>query len=77
MWWIYWLYWLYYCLTYPQKWKGKKNVFQDQLLLYIRFAKNLKPKLTKEAMVRLRDEYRSLRQSDVSSQKIAYRIIVR
>jgi DNA replication licensing factor MCM6 len=59
--------------------KGKSNApfTQEQLMLYIRFAKNMKPKLTKEAMIRLRDEYRHLRQSDISSQKTAYRITVR
>ena len=59
--------------------KGKSNApfTQEQLMLYIRFAKNMKPKLTKDAMIRLRDEYRHLRQSDISSQKTAYRITVR
>jgi DNA replication licensing factor MCM6 len=50
---------------------------QEQFLLYLRFARNLKPKLTKEAAERLRDEYKLLRNNDVGIQKSAYRITVR
>lgn len=50
---------------------------QAQFQLYLRAAKALKPKFTKAAAERLREEYRMLRQSDVSYQKTAYRITVR
>jgi len=50
---------------------------QVQLQLYLRATKALKPKFTKAAAERLREEYRVLRQSDVSYQKTAYRITVR
>lgn len=50
---------------------------QAQLLTYLKFAKNLKPKFTKEASERLREEYKTLRQGDVTFQKSAYRITVR
>ena len=50
---------------------------QEELKLYIRSAKEIKPRLTKEAMIKLRDEYKALRQNDISSQKSSYRITVR
>jgi DNA replication licensing factor MCM6 len=50
---------------------------QEQFLLYLRFARNLKPKLTKEAALRLREEYKLLRNQDIGFQKTAYRITVR
>ena len=55
----------------------KSSFSQSQFMLYLRAAKSLKPKLTKEAAERLREEYKNLRQADVSYQKTAYRITVR
>jgi len=55
----------------------KTTFSQAQFQLYLRAAKGLKPKFTKPAAERLREEYRNLRQSDVSYQKTAYRITVR
>lgn len=55
----------------------KTSFTQAQFQLYLRAAKGLKPKFTKAAAERLREEYRLLRQSDVSYQKTAYRITVR
>eukprot|EP00826_Nyctotherus_ovalis_P007445 TRINITY_DN11868_c0_g1_i11.p1 TRINITY_DN11868_c0_g1~~TRINITY_DN11868_c0_g1_i11.p1 ORF type:complete len:521 (-),score=110.70 TRINITY_DN11868_c0_g1_i11:324-1886(-) len=49
----------------------------QDLQRYIRFARALKPQFTKEAAEVLREEYKALRQSDVSKQKISYRITVR
>lgn len=50
---------------------------QEQFQNYLKFAKKLKPKMTKEAAQVLKEEYISLRQSDISFQKTAYRITVR
>ena len=50
---------------------------QEQFQNYLKLAKKLKPKMTKEAAQVLREEYISLRQSDISFQKTAYRITVR
>lgn len=55
----------------------KPDFTQKDLLLYLKFAKALKPKFTKEAAETLREEYKSLRQGDISAQKTAYRITVR
>jgi DNA replication licensing factor MCM6 len=55
----------------------KTTFTQEQFLLYLRAAKSLKPKFTKEAAEKLREEYKLLRQSDISYQKTAYRITVR
>ena len=50
----------------------------EQLYNYIRFAKTIKPQLTEEAQRVLVEEYKKLRQNDVSSSgKTAYRITVR
>ena len=49
----------------------------QDLQRYIRFARALKPQLTKAAAETLRQEYISLRQSDKSGQKTSYRITVR
>lgn len=57
--------------------QAKTAFSQSQFQLYLRAAKTLRPKLTKEAAERLREEYKLLRQSDVSYQKTAYRITVR
>lgn len=58
------------------------EIDQKKFLLYLRFAKHLKPKLTKEAAVVLREKYKELRQGDLgggysSNQKTSYRITVR
>jgi DNA replication licensing factor MCM6 len=50
---------------------------QEEVLLYLRCAKTLRPKFTKEAAEKLRDEYKAIRQEDVGYQKTAYRITVR
>jgi DNA replication licensing factor MCM6 len=55
----------------------KYDFSQEKFILYLRFAKSLNPRFTKEAAERLRDEYQGLRQSDISYQKTAYRITVR
>jgi DNA replication licensing factor MCM6 len=55
----------------------KVDFSQEQLLLYIRFAKQLNPKFTKEAAIKLREEYTNLRQNDISYQRSSYRITVR
>lgn len=55
----------------------RPHLTQNQFMLYLKFAKKTKPKFTKEAAEFLRDEYRNLRQSDISYQKTAYRITVR
>jgi DNA replication licensing factor MCM6 len=57
------------------------SIDQKKFLLYIRFAKLLKPKMTKEAAHLLREKYMELRQEDLGSysmtQKTSYRITVR
>jgi DNA replication licensing factor MCM6 len=50
---------------------------QEQFQNYLKIAKRIKPKFTKEAAHVLKEEYISLRQSDISFQKTAYRITVR
>ena len=50
---------------------------QEDVALYLRYAKHFKPQFTKEAANELREEYKRLRQSDISSQKTSYRITVR
>jgi DNA replication licensing factor MCM6 len=50
---------------------------QEDIALYLRYAKHFKPQFTKEAAIELREEYKRLRQSDISSQKTSYRITVR
>ena len=49
----------------------------QDLQRYIRFARALKPQFNKAAAETLREEYKTLRQSDVSGQKTSYRITVR
>ena len=49
----------------------------QQLQNYIRFARTLKPRLTKPAAQLLLESYVQLRKSDVGFQKTAYRITVR
>jgi len=55
----------------------KPDFTQEQLLLYLKFAKMLNPRFTKEAALMLREEYLNLRQNEMSFQKTAYRITVR
>lgn len=54
---------------------------QKDFKTYIKFARKVKPKFTKEAALKLRESYIQLRQDDVGSlsllQKSAYRITVR
>lgn len=49
----------------------------NQLRRYIKFAKFIKPQLTKEAAETLKHEYIKLRINDAASQKTSYRITVR
>jgi len=48
-----------------------------QLQRYIRFARTIKPTVTKDASVALRNSYVKLRNNDLSYQKSSYRITVR
>lgn len=48
-----------------------------QMQRYIRFTRTIKPQLTKEAAVVLREAYVRLRNNDLSYQKSSYRITVR
>lgn len=50
---------------------------QEQLSIYLDIAKELNPKFTSAASEKLREEYKKLRQGDVSAVKSAYRITVR
>lgn len=50
---------------------------QQELIIYLKFAKELNPKFTREASQKLREEYKNLRQGDISYIKSAYRITVR
>ena len=54
-----------------------REISQKDFLLYLRFAKGLNPKFTKEAAEQLKQEYLLLRQGDITSQKTSYRITVR
>ena len=59
---------------------GNNNILiysQQDVALYIRYAKKFNPKFTKEAALTVREEYRKLRESDISFQKTSYRITVR
>ncbi len=55
----------------------KPFIDQKELQLYIRFAKNLRPKFTKEAAEKLKEEFLSLRQGEIGAKKTAYRITIR
>ena len=50
---------------------------QSDLSLYLRYAKNFKPKFRQDAAEVLREEYVKLRANDISCQKSSYRITVR
>jgi DNA replication licensing factor MCM6 len=50
---------------------------QEQLSIYLEIAKELNPKFTSAASEKLREEYKKLRQGDISAVKSAYRITVR
>jgi len=50
---------------------------QKTLQLYIRFARQIKPKFTKEAAIILKEEFISLRQNEIGFKKSAYRITIR
>jgi len=49
----------------------------EQMQNYLRFAKTLKPQMTKEAAETLKNEYVKLRINDATAQKTSYRITVR
>ena len=62
--------------------QNKDNVVESefpyqQLQRYIRFARTIKPQLTKDAAEALRKNYVKLRSNDLSYQKSSYRITVR
>ena len=50
---------------------------QDEVARYIKYARNFNPKFSKEAALTVREEYKKLRESDISFQKTSYRITVR
>jgi DNA replication licensing factor MCM6 len=56
---------------------NRKFYTQEDISLYLRYAKNYKPKFRADSAKVLRDEYIKLRQNDISSQKSSYRITVR
>ena len=55
----------------------RKFYTQEDVSLYLRYAKNFKPKFRQDSAEVLRDEYVKLRANDISSQKSSYRITVR
>ena len=55
----------------------RKFYTQEDVSLYLRYAKNFKPKFRQDSAQVLRDEYVKLRANDISSQKSSYRITVR
>lgn len=50
---------------------------QKEILTYLKYCRQTKPRLTKEAALVLQEEYTKLRANDVTSKKTAYRITVR
>jgi DNA replication licensing factor MCM6 len=56
---------------------NRKFYTQEDVSLYLRYAKNYKPKFRPDSAKVLRDEYVKLRANDISSQKTSYRITVR
>ena len=56
---------------------SRKFYTQEDVSLYLRYAKNYKPKFRPDSAKVLRDEYVKLRANDISSQKSSYRITVR
>ena len=56
---------------------NRKFYTQEDVSLYLRYAKNYKPKFRADSAKVLRDEYVKLRANDISSQKSSYRITVR
>ena len=57
--------------------ENSSEITQKDFLMYITKGKQMNPQFTKEAAEKLREEYQSLRQGDISYQKTAYRITVR
>ena len=55
----------------------RKFYTHEDVSLYLRYAKNLKPKFRRDSAEVLRDEYVKLRANDISSQKSSYRITIR
>jgi DNA replication licensing factor MCM6 len=55
----------------------KTQFKQSDILTYLKFCRQIKPKMTREAAEILQEEYTRLRASDATSQKTAYRITVR
>ena len=56
---------------------GRRFYTQEDVSLYLRYAKHFKPKFRQDSAQVLRDEYVKLRANDISSQKSSYRITVR
>ena len=56
---------------------GRVFYTQEDVSLYLRYAKHFKPKFRQDSAKVLRDEYVKLRANDISSQKSSYRITVR
>ena len=56
---------------------NRKFYTQEDVSLYLRYAKNYKPKFRPDSAEVLREEYVKLRANDISSQKSSYRITVR
>ena len=55
----------------------RKFYTQEDVSLYLRYAKHFKPKFRSDSAQVLRDEYVRLRANDISSMKSSYRITVR
>jgi DNA replication licensing factor MCM6 len=55
----------------------RKFYTQEDVSLYLRYAKHFKPKFRPDSAKVLRDEYVKLRANDISSSKSSYRITVR
>ena len=56
---------------------GRRFYTQEDVSLYLRYAKHFKPKFRQDSAKVLRDEYVKLRANDISSQRSSYRITVR
>ena len=55
----------------------KTHFTQKEILTYLKWCRNIKPRLTREAAKILQEEYTKLRDNDATTQKTAYRITVR
>jgi DNA replication licensing factor MCM6 len=55
----------------------KTDFTQKEILVYLKYCRHIKPKMTKDAANILLEEYTKLRANDITSKKTAYRITVR